>query len=90
MNLLSNGQTADWQKAILNVLGQTELMEEERETAQAFFDFSKEMDISLLETLRYRKINHDTVHRNSCMLFEEMLRLPKNISMEVTDRYILF
>ena len=48
MNLLSNGQTADWQKAILNVLGQTELMEEERETAQAFFDFSKEMDISLL------------------------------------------
>ena len=90
MNLLSNGQTADWQKAILNVLGQTELTEEERETAQAFFDFSKEMDISLLETLRYRKINHDTVHRNSCMLFEEMLRLPKNISMEVTDRYILF
>ena len=51
MNLLSNGQTADWQKAILNVLGQTELMEEERETAQAFFDFSKEMDISLLEIL---------------------------------------
>jgi len=90
MNLLNNVQNDDLQKKILNVLSQIGLTEYETETARKFFDFSKEPDISLLESLSIRKLNYSTVHRNSCMLFEEMLRMPKGKSMEATDRYIMF
>lgn len=90
MNLLSSGQNNDLQKRILSVLGQAGLTEEEMETACEFFDFSKDIDLSLLESLSFRTLNYDTVHRNSCMLFEEMLRMPKHTTMEATDRFILF
>ncbi len=90
MNLLNSGQNLDLQKRILDVLGQVGLSTEEMETARQFFDFSKEMDVSLLEKLSYRVLNYHTVHHNSCKLFEEMLRMPKHTTMEATDRLILF
>ena len=86
MDLLNNKQDNDLRERITGVLGQVGLTENEMETARKFLDFSKELDISLLETLRVRELNYNAVHYNSCRLFQEMVLMPNSRSMEATDR----
>lgn len=90
MNLLTNGQEQDLQKRIIMTLKEIGLTEEENTVAQEFFDFSKEIDLSLLDKLRCHKLNYNTAHRNSCQLYDDLLHLPYKKSCEATNRYILF
>ncbi len=90
MNLLTNSQDDDLQKRILTVIGETGVSEDEMNVARNFFNFSKEIDLSLLEELRYRNLNFNVLHRNSCLLYSDLLRLPGEKSYKATDRYILF
>ena len=90
MNLLGNKQTDEFREKILFTLAQTGLNEEETTVAKKFFDFSAEMNLSLLDNLKTRKLAVGRNERSSIMLFNEMLRMPKDKSLEFTDRYILF
>ncbi len=77
-------------RKILYVLGQLGICGEEEEIAREFFDFSKEADLSLLTRLKLKNLNYDSAHNDSNMLFDEIKCLPKDITMEVSDRFILF
>lgn len=90
MNLLSNAQDNDLQKRIIMALRGINLSGDEIDVAQVFFDFSKEIDISILDKLHYRNLNIKSLDRNSSLLYSDMLRLPKERSYNATDRYILF
>ncbi len=90
MNLLDKGQDTDIQRRILMTLREIGFREEEITIAREFFDFSREPDLSLLSGIRYRELPDRNSHRNSIMLFQELLRLPKARSFDATDRYVLF
>ena len=90
MDLLTKGQDNDLQKKIIMTLKEVGLTDEELSAAQEFFDFSKDIDLSLLDKLHYRRINYDTSHKNSSMLYADLLRLPNKKSIDATNRFILF
>lgn len=90
MNLLSGTHDDNLQGKILDVLNKAGLTESEMNTARSFFDFSNELDFSLLESLTCRIPDCSLFQQSSCRLFDELLRISKEKSMEATDRYILF
>ena len=91
MNLLTTAvNDGDITQKILHVLGQLGVCGEEEEIAREFFDFSKEADLSLLTRLKLKNPNYDSAHHDSNMLFDEIKYLPIKITMEVSDRFILF
>ncbi len=91
MNLLTTTvNDGDITPKILHVLGQLGICGEEEDIAREFFDFSKEADLSLLTRLKLKNLNYDSAHNDSNMLFDEIKYLPIKITMEVSDRFILF
>ena len=90
MNLLGNAQNDSIKQKIMNALSDIGINETEFEIANLFFDFSNEMDLSLLDKLTKRKLDKGRYERNSIMLFIDLQKMPKDKSFEFTDRYILF
>lgn len=89
MNLLSNANNIDTkrQEEILAVLKELGVSNEELKIAEKFFDFSSDLDISLLENIQYREISdNDVIFRKSSLVFRHM----ENDDYKYSDRYILF
>ena len=90
MNLLnqnksdSNGKV---QTEILNILNAANLSNENRIIAAEFFDFSKEMNLELLEHVEFQEMSTD--YRMNNMARNFLLRIEEEHN-EYTDRYILF
>ena len=90
MNLLGNGQETDLQKRIISTVFKIDISEDEKNIAREFFDLSKEIDLSLLNNISSRSSNYPLGMGECRTLFDELLRLPKEKSLNITDRYILF
>ena len=92
MNLLSGntGKDLEMQKLMLDSLAEG-LSPTELETAEKFFDFSKELNISLLDGLTFRETKFFRTDKIQNVL--RSLNLYQKInetSVKYADRYILF
>lgn len=88
MDLLSynTNQASKIQKEIIDALSTLPIENTAIQTAKEFFDFSKEMDLGLLENVRLYEFD-DTNYSHSTDMVYYLIR---NTEMEYSDRYILF
>lgn len=87
MSLLSSGHNSSLEKDIIFAIKEFDIKDDELERAKEFFDFSKELDLDILNTFHYRNIKPRNYCRYSVELFQKLLKIPDT---DYTDRYILF
>lgn len=87
LNHNKSGSTEKMQKEIFQILDDAKISNENRKIAMEFFDFSKEMNLKLLEQVEFQDMSTDyRVKYNSRGFFSKI----KEEYNEYTDRYVLF